>query len=277
MNSREQGEAFIERLNALVRRGADGKGELDVDRLREIVRENPELAIAAAHGYAGTAGQFRPHAQWALALAVAYNLEFEDDSLQRTVDRTLAAHGLGDMRLTLKNMPEGQRREPPEVVILSVDARALRECDVYSARRLLAVGPERPDDTPASTLRGRVVLGLPLDNDPREVWQIPEARAFIAKLFGEIPYLPYYLHAEPRFGMGRVLYACLAAPEAFDGDGNLRLDHPSVIEAALRSLVAVIKTAEYFPDSVDAAVTQLAALFPEGYIASLLDELKQEP
>lgn len=275
MNRREEGEAFVEKLNSLLVRSPDGKAELDVSRLGELVRENPEFALAAAKAYAATATQVRGHGQWALALAAAYQLEFDDDSLYRSVERDLKAAGLGDIQLKFKDMPPApSQKRAPEVVMLTVDARSLQQAEIYSLTRLLSVGAEQSPELRPSTLRGRVVLGLPLDNDPRPVWQIPEARTFIAKLFEAVPYLPYYLHPHAKLGMALMLFGCLASEDAFDSEGQLNLGHPTVVELVLRSLAAVVEAADRLQESAEAALTQALSIFPDNYVEWLLSQYK---
>lgn len=36
------------------------------------------------------------------------------------------------------------------------------------------------------------------DDDPREIWQIPETRAFVARIFSEYPELLFYLNEETK-------------------------------------------------------------------------------
>jgi hypothetical protein len=73
------------------------------------------------------------------------------------------------------------------------------------------------------SLGGRcMLLFSAYDNDPREVWQIPEARRYMEKLDAEIPHLLYFL--VPRIEAGQFVlwlscmlpYAMVENPSNFD-------------------------------------------------------------
>jgi hypothetical protein len=70
---KDEAVAFLARLEKLL------SGPTRLDEVRALVREDPELAVAAAYAYLA-AGE-RRHLQMAGALAVAYDAELEDDGL----------------------------------------------------------------------------------------------------------------------------------------------------------------------------------------------------
>jgi hypothetical protein len=271
MDRAEQRQAFIAALEELLVKRPDGKVELHVDRLRALVRAHPEFTLAAGQAYAKMAPQFRGHAQIARALGAAYYAEFDDDSLDRAVRRDLEAAGLGEVSLTVENPPGSPPSDSgPKVVFFTVDGEALKQADIYQVTRIFAVTPGEPGQFSPSNLRGRVVLQFDsLNNDPREVWHIPEARAFMTKLFEAMPYLPYYLHADPRLGTAHLLFGCMASEDAFDEEDRLDFGHPSVVGPVVRSLRAVIEMAEQLGDTPDAALAQALSIHSEAYVTWL--------
>ena len=61
------------------------------------------------------------------------------------------------------------------------------------------------------------------DDDPREVWQIPEARAFVRRLFAQFPYLFFLAMTEPQPATLELLALC-CCDCTVDPDGSLRFD-----------------------------------------------------
>lgn len=264
-------EAFVTRLESLIVTPSKDKGEMDLNRLRELVRGHANLTIGAAKSYAAIAPHSRAYAQIALALATAYQLEFDDDSLYLSIEDDLKKAGFRDLQLRLKNpLPAPQT---PKIVHLSVDAKSLAAADIYSVTRILAVDRQKSAGFIPSTLRGRIMLTFPLGNDPRPVCRIPEARLFMKKLFEVMPYLPYYLHPGPELGMGFMLFACLAPEDAFGPGDQLDLTHPTVVQHVLRSLNAVADIADRLHDSPEAAQEQVLSLLPEHYVQWIANQL----
>ncbi len=204
-------KAFVEKLLQLVGRH-EGHHGVRFDQLQELVRGDPEAAAGAVPMLVRAGEEQRGFLQLAYSVALAYQHACEDDSLVRVVQRALEQAGIPE--------PAGLAvGEPPEQVVeLAVNRDDLDRCDIYGWIRLLSLQSlEGASPGHADTLRrmrGRCHLTFPLSADPRAVWEIPEARAYVRALFSEMPYFPYYLETDPVAGTYMVFFGCLADPEA---------------------------------------------------------------
>jgi hypothetical protein len=96
------------------------------------------------------------------------------------------------------------RRELNALVML-VTAEEIAEQDTSQIRgRLLELIATREA---ADAARQRVnIITDAFDDDPREIWDVPEAKAFFRKLFDECPFI--FFLAQPGFGTVRLFAAC---------------------------------------------------------------------
>lgn len=204
-------KAFVEKLLQLVGHH-EGHHGMRFDQLQELVQGDPEAAAGAVPMLVRVGEDQRSFLQIAYSVALAYQHAFEDDSLMLVVQRALERAGLPAPSF----QPVGEPLE--KVVELAVDRNDLDRCDIYGWIRLLSLQSLEGDSSGhADTLRrmrGRCHLTFPLSADPRAVWEIPEARAYVRALFEEMPYFPYYLETDPVAGTYMVFFGCLADPEA---------------------------------------------------------------
>jgi hypothetical protein len=265
----EKALEFMNAVEALLEKGPDGKRRTRLDDLRRIVASDGDLAVALARSYAGNVRLSRGYGQMALAIAHAYELEFGDDSLRLVIRRELDAAGCGDINFeTAADDSAPVVPAPPErkVVHADIGYDELMRGDIFPIQRLLSADvPGQSALDARRATRGLLMLGFPLDNDPREVWQVPEARTFVSRLFESMPYFPFYLHPDPKLGTARVFFSCLADAEAFVEGGGLNLMHRSVISAVVTTLVSVAQVAGQLGVSEDEAIDQVLSLFPEEY------------
>lgn len=207
--------AFVEKLLQLVGRHEGNHGVRWV-QVVELVREDPEAAAGAVPGLIRMGEQQRAYFQLAMTVAAAYQQVVEDDSLTRVVERAMERAGVPELSV----QPLGEARPEPdrELLQLAVDPGDLEQCNVYSWTRLLSLesleGASPDHAANLRRMRGRCLVTFPLDADPRSVWQIPEARAYVRALFEAMPYFPYYLHPDPAAGAFLLFFGCLADPEA---------------------------------------------------------------
>lgn len=208
---------FIERLLGTMK-PVGGGGGIQVQELRQLVREHRDSAVAAIQVLKRAEGQLPAAGQLAVALAAAYGAETDDMTPWRQLEREFAAEGreMPDIELRDPPTPKEAPPEPPETFLVRVTERELAECDPYVLVRKLSVDRRPPGEKHSlKEHRGKYLLTFPsLDTDPRPVWEIPPARAYVRKLFDQLPYLPYYLNPIPEFGSRHLLFSCLADPEA---------------------------------------------------------------
>jgi hypothetical protein len=103
----------------------------------------------------------------------------------------------------------------PELVMLQVTDGALKKNDISKFVDMFKPLTPSPD---LQSYRGRCMIVFPMyDNDPREVWQIPEARRYVQRLDAEIPYLPYFLVHDNRAWQVMFWLACLLQFKASQG------------------------------------------------------------
>jgi hypothetical protein len=264
MSDQARLDAFIQRFHAGLRTFPDGRREMDPTALVSLVREDPQSAIAAIHTFRAGAGP--QHLEFAVSLAWAYAMTQGDPG---PYHETLAATRQAPPRVRPEELPK--ERILPRI---SVRKAELAACDIRRVCRLLSLA-DSPDEAPA-TLRevwGRLVLDFELDEDPREVTVIPEARRFVAALHAAMPYLAGCLHTDPVVGQFRVYFGCLADLEALETFG-LEVDaaHPSVVGRLREALTAVGQVAPRL--GIDAAASYRGLLFL--YPAELVQELFPE-
>jgi hypothetical protein len=122
--------------------------------------------------------------------------------------------------------------------LFTVSQRELEECDTYPLVRFFSVDRQSTEDRPSlKKLRGRFLLVFPsLDEEVRQVWEIPRARAYVRKLFDELPYFPYYLDLRPDFYSLHLFFGCLA-----DGEAMVPLAEEELHSEQLRTLMREVQ------------------------------------
>lgn len=207
-------QAFLGKLLKLVGPQADHFG-VKWDLLQKLVRQDPEAVAGAIPGLIRLGKEQRGFLQLAFALAVAYQEAFEDDSLTRVVQREMALSGIPEPTVA---GPPVQAEPEKKILQLGIDRNDLARCNIYPFTRMLShecLEGATPDHAARMrSMRGRCLLAFPLDADPRAVWNVPEARAYVRALFEAMPYFPYYLHTHPAAGTFMLFFGCLADPEA---------------------------------------------------------------
>lgn len=217
---RKQVAHFIHRLLDEIHE-IDGKKTLRPGAVSKLIEETPDLAAAAV---AVLLQVSQPgYRQLALTVATIYEDLTGDDSLARTARRALEEAGqapptvgtVTDGKLT---STDESTKEKKQGILLQVDRETLESGDIYNFLRLFkAENQDSEGLARLRQLRGRCLLAFALDEDPRPVWQIPEARAIVQKLFDALPYFPYFLDLRPQMGSFMLFFGCLADPkEAFE-------------------------------------------------------------
>jgi hypothetical protein len=249
---------FTQRIAALVHREG-GRSGMRYNDVAALVRAEPELTVLTAHAFVAGDEPVPGLVQLAALLGQAYERAHGDDSLLLFVEEEVRERGI-DVRPLEMWLPPDEAPDPSKgVVVLQVDPGEMERGDPYAYVRIFSLQGRSDDEIRSFRhMRGAFALGFPLEHDPREVWEVPEARAFVRTLLERVPHLPYFLHADPDLGMLRVVFSCAADPEAFLEDGGIDLLHPSVLVAVLRSFVAVVELCRRLGD--DPAQVVRAAL-----------------
>jgi len=221
---------------------ADGHTQIDLSRVRDVVRRDPDCVAFAIEKIMGS-----PHAGiagwgvWMIA-AQLFEAAYDDDSLVVLVERAAAAVGQ-----KLPELRDVQLQEPPEERKLFELQMAEADVAAGDAYRMLMV--MRLDTMPPEVrekLIGNCIITFPAAGDPRPVQHIPRVRAFVADLHRRLPYFPLFLNLDRARGMQMVYFGCLADPEATKvGPGDavaVNAYHRSMLEAT-RSALAAISTA----------------------------------
>ncbi|WP_128437083.1 chlororespiratory reduction 6 domain-containing protein [Streptomyces cyaneus] len=273
---------FQQRVLALGVPLGDGTQHMNLNALKELVGSDPEQTAATCrqcvHLARQRAGTWHGHAQLAQTLAALYEDEFDDDTLSVWVADELESAGLvvtepevgildaeSDRLISVDEVPD----ERP--MLITVERQMLDSADIYPFVALFSRhegerGPERLQQL--RELRGRVAISFDIPpDDPREVWEVPEVRAYVFLLSERLPYLPYYFLPE-RLGTLFTWLSCLAPEDAWSG-GGVRLDHPGVILQAARFLHCTRRFAEWLQDDPDEAARLVFGDWPEGFLEHL--------
>jgi hypothetical protein len=279
--------AFMKAFEDLIAKDPDhpGKMTLDLAKVIELVREDPESALVLAQGYLkraeepGGAKYIGP----AAALAAAYEQVLGDDSLLRLVDRQSKALRAQDQLPKLKDPAASAALADPSLVHFQVAEEQLRTTDIYALLKLLSLEHRTtPQDRQIlRDLRGRCVITFPIPaSDPREVWEIAEVRAYMRALHQAMPYLPYYLFAHEKYNDFTTLLLCLAE-ESQIVDGKLAVEDVMEFRPLLETALGVMQLANALGDSpIQACVRVLSTVMsPEDavrFLEQIADALQQQ-
>lgn len=272
MPSREEAKAFMKALEALEFRNGAGKVEVNFDKLRDLVRQDPELTVAVARSYLAMGSNEPAYLQRAQGLAYAYKAALGDDSLLLLVTSAIEAAGVPDTGLTGR-VPEPQAGDKPRLIQFVVDRKTLEKGDTFALVRGFSVERAKEERRLAglAALRARVLFTFDVRDDPRPVWKIPEARAVVAKIFAALPYFPYFLARSTEAGAFLVFWGCVADLEAVE-DTGVDFAHRSVVEKLALSLAAIDDLArELGEDPAEVRRDVLSAL-PDSYVNWFLAE-----
>jgi len=277
MNAFERAQALVAKLQeSLI--DVNGNKCLPLNDLNDLVRSDPEATAIAVPKLLEAGKKYRPAYQIALSLARVYEDFFKDDSLLLLVEQDLASlteplsfpkyagFGVGD------ETTPGAQHVQFQLYSLDVNAADLEAGSVYPLVRIFRVDSDRPNKLLVRSFRDQFVLSFPLDSDPRQLWAIPSARAYMARLFDEIAYMPYYLASDPQVFSFLTFFAPLADKDALDDNGIHNLMHPSVINSVIHSLRAVQWLAKLVDD--DAGVCrEILQGTPDEFQTSILSRL----
>jgi hypothetical protein len=218
--------------------------------------------------------------QLALGIAAVYEIEFGDDSLNIEVRHGLDELGVGDLETRVVAVDGADARPvepaaPPERLIhLQVGEDQLRDLDIYPLVRVFSHKyVETTDDLERlAAWRGRVLItfAVPL-SDPREVWEVPEVRAFVRAVSKAMPYFPFYLTGDSRYGMFLVYYGSLAEETAAAGPGRLDLFEESMVVEVAASLVSVQGLCEALGTEWRTVAVELLAACPPEFVTRVID------
>ncbi|MFF4501391.1 hypothetical protein [Streptomyces sp. NPDC001401] len=270
-------KAFVERLDSLVVR-TEGTSEVDWDALIELIRQEPELSVITCRALGSLAidrvGSWHAYGQLATVIAWAYDAAFEDDVLSAWVAGELEA-GKVDMRSPrLARQVAEDSHEEAQTVVMAVSRDLLAAGDVYPfvlafSHHEFRHGTERMAEL--RSMRGRLVItfDIPLD-DPREVWEFPEVRAYANKLADHLPYLPYYFDQGPQFAMMRLWLCCLAPPSAWTQAG-LDLRDKSVMVHGAYAMYTTEGLAELLGEDPHEVRATVFGSLPEDFVAHISD------
>ena len=236
--------AFFEKLLDSQRKLDGGIMEIQYDAFAHMVRDDPESAADIVLSFCRKADIPESFAQMAMAVAVVYETEHGDDSLLNEVknapwvNRVSAPTFLDTRESADQKQAHPLLSENANPRILQVAKDDLQSGSVKRFVGLFAMeGKSSEIAAQLPTLWGMCLLVFPFDNNPRSVWEIPEARRLVAQLQNNIPYFPGYLYFRQEFGMFLLYFGCLADPEAVSSN-SIDLMHPSVWARVAESLMA---------------------------------------
>jgi hypothetical protein len=252
-------QKFWDKIQAAKQSIGGGRARLDSLEIRRIVAADPETAGAFVVA-ACKDGNF----QLAVALAAAYQVEFQDDTLMEMV--RLAAQQAGEAADQDLARVSVEPREPgvpekPEIRVLQVTPDDLTSGNVFNFVRLFSRDSFKPPSK-AKALRGNCLITFPLDNDPRPVIQIPSARTFIQRLHQNVPHFPYFLVPDPRAEAMFVHLGCLAPESCYHPRQGLDLSAEGLVRYLLEAMLAVKDFARHVGDDGRAVVRDLLAVYP---------------
>jgi hypothetical protein len=259
---------------------ADGTSALPGEVVTELVHADPEAAAAAVPALLKVATMNRGFYQIAQAVAGAYEFETHDDSLTKMVDAVVSKLDtpLKKIRFLDPSAPSGtppadQLPDEPKVGVIAVNPADLAKGDVFPIVRLFRIDEATIDPPLTRSLRGRVLLTFPVDDDPRPVWMIPSVRTHQQKLFAQVPYFPYYLDPTPELAMFLTFFGPLADLTAISADG-VDLGNPSVVDRVVSSMRAVGRIARLVGEQPVEVCQSILKPLPDDYVAEILARAK---
>ncbi|MDP9105094.1 MAG: hypothetical protein M3N49_04085 [Candidatus Eremiobacteraeota bacterium] len=270
MSTEEKVAALLAAIDAAqVRATADGETRtLDPVQLRALVRAHEDAIPTVVRDYVEQAPPDR-HGwfQLALLLAVLYQEEFGDDTLTLYVGLQVRRRGLA-----MTNALPGLDGKEPELRVFSFDAAHVADLDFTALERELA-----DDGSPAGRerlrgLRDRCLLEFGTSEDePRDVWSIPEVRTFVGEIARRFPHVPYFLCGAAGFDALITYFGALLGPNAFDARFRLVVWRPDVRDTVAASMRAVAEFAKRISDDPERAVRDVLRSCPEPIVDQIVD------
>lgn len=273
---------LVEKLFEETTHPIEGKMGIDYEIFREVVTADPETAAEIVYLLSEQPAVLSTVGQIAMAIATVYRAEFGDDSLEQAISRApwrSKLEGPGVMTLNEQEEPDPLDRlvaaDPETTRLFDVRAEDLEHGSIDNlVRALFAEGASVARANKMASLWGRCVITFPLDNDPRHITQIPEARAYIAKLHETMPYFPCYLDFRAEWGMFIVYFGCQAPSEAMVNDRTaINVMHPSVLDKLEESLRAIKALAERLGKNPRPIWRSILSYYPDEVAEEYLNQL----
>jgi hypothetical protein len=267
-------QAFLDAVRPL----GGGQHGIEVEVVLNFARDEPEVAAVAVQAMLQVAAESKGYGMLAVALADAYESAFGDDTLSVIVREHYAALGQPVPELRFQ---EDLPPEPTRPVRYEVSEDELEQCDIYPLLKGFSHRHLDDGDSVArlAGLGGRVILTFPIPAaDPRAVWEVPSVRAYVRALADAMPYFPFYLLTDPRFGMFEVYFGSLVDPEQLEA-GTFDLLQKENFVVVAPALLATMQFADGLGADGEASVRALLAVFPTevvDYTQNSLREIQQE-
>jgi hypothetical protein len=269
----------MEALLDAIKPTKDGRIGIEADEVLQFVRAQPEVAVAACRALLQVQDKAKGYGQLAVAIAQAYEAEFEDDTVLLLVQDYFAKHGQPLPRLTFLDEAENGSVIPASELPIrfEVTENELKRKDIY---RLLSVCSRLHAESESALerlreLRGRLLLTFPIPlSDAREVWEVPEVREFVAAAAEVMPYLPYFLSYSQNFGMFRMYFSCLLPPEAAAG-GVIDFDDAETFAVVGTALNASMLLARGLGQEDDQLIREMLPGMGEQSMEALLEALHE--
>lgn len=276
----DQIQAVKTLLDAIRPVGDGGDGGIEVETLKNFVRDDPELTAGAVRALLLASAESKGYGNLAVALAVAYESVFDDDTLSVIVREHYAALGQPVPAPRVQNQEPARNQEQQSTVPpihYDVAEDALSRCDIYPLLKIFSHRHLADDDSldRLASLGGRLYLTFPVPvSDPRHVWQVPEVRAYVRALADAMPYFPYYLAPDPRLGMFEVYFGSLIDPELLAG-GTLDLMNTEIFLEVGPALLNGMRFADALGADGEASVRALLAVFTAEAADLVMDTLAE--
>jgi hypothetical protein len=239
---------LIDKLLEKTTRPREGKMGIEAGVFRQAVMDDPETAAEFVYLLSKQPEVPSAMGQIAMTIALVYKDELGDDSLVQEISHAPWVSKIAEPGFILPDQqpePDLLERlaqvEPDIPCLIAVGAEDMRRSAIDLFVENLRVETASPDRAKKmANLWGRCVLTFPLDDDPRHITRIPEARSYITSLHQAMPYFPCYLDFRPGFGMFIVYFGCMAEPDAMSDDGTaINVMHQSVLDKLEESLLAI--------------------------------------
>ena len=247
----------------------NGERGVHTDALTKLVHSDPDTAAFVIRGFCEQGEDDPAYFEYSLVLAGAYAATERDRSPYEHVREAIEQTGQAPRFPTLR------ADEPAGSVELTIEVTVpmLQACDIGPLTRSFSLR-DSPVQAPEQIRKywGSLILTFKLDDDPREVWLIPESRRYVQTLHAAIPYFPALLNLNFSYRQMPLYFGCLAPLEAMSHDGYaMNATDDTVVAAARIALTAIGQVATQLAlDPTPACGTVLALygeeareLFPE--------------
>ena len=281
-DQKDDAKVFLEKLLDASKSQGGGKMGIQADVIADLVRRDPNSAAKIVLAVCRRDDVPSTFAQIAMAIAVAYQNELNDDSLINEVN---VAPWINRIKpptvLTDKGVqPEQEhpllRMDSNTIRFLEVDKNDLKTGSVKNFVDIIGVeGKSRELTAKLADLWGMCVLTFPLDADPRDVWEIPEARRFVANLHKAMPYFPGYLHFRQELGMFMVYFGCLADADAFE-NRTIDLNHSSIRNRLAESIATFGKVAASMGKDPRPVWRTILSPYPVSVVNQMVDKFYKQ-